>query len=202
MEKEIWKSVPSLDGLLQVSNLGNVREYVEAIVNRKKIIYKNRQIGVFFNVKKKAKITYKNKNYLVARLVAETFIKGFNQDKYITYKEGYSPNLNNLIHVDRWEVSKNGERNYLAKLKDDDIIDICKKILNGESCVSVAKEYGINNVNVSRILRKEIWKHIDRPYISLRELNYNRKNKELIKFLGSPIKYKQRKSKKNEKMGN
>ena len=48
MEKEIWKSVPSLDGLLQVSNLGNVREYVEAIVNGKKIIYKNRQIGVFF----------------------------------------------------------------------------------------------------------------------------------------------------------
>ena len=87
MEKEIWKSVPSLDGLLQVSNLGNVREYVEAIVNGKKIIYKNRQIGVFFNIKKKAKITYKNKNYLVARLVAETFIKGFNQDKYITYKE-------------------------------------------------------------------------------------------------------------------
>ena len=77
MEKEIWKPVPSLDGLLQVSNLGNVREYVEAIVKGKKIIYKNRQISVFPNAEKKQKITYKNKSYLVSRLVAETFIKEF-----------------------------------------------------------------------------------------------------------------------------
>lgn len=199
MEEEIWKSVPSLDGLLQVSNLGNAREYIEAIINGKKTIYKNRTLSVLFTPNGKAMIVYKNNTYTLARLLASTFIKGFNQDKYIVYKDDNPKNINinNLRAVHKREVSSFGEKNHLSKLNDNNIIEICKKILDGETCINVAKEYGISHINISRILRKEIWKHVERPYISLRELNYNRKNKELIKFLGKPIKYKQ-KHKNNE----
>ena len=201
MEQEIWKPVPSLDGLLQVSNLGNVREYVEAIVNNEKIVYKNRILRSMKNNRAKVIfITYKNRTYIVSRLVAETFIKDFNQSNYVKYFDNDFTNirLDNIKLCKRTNLGNFGRKNKLAKLTDNDILEICKKVLNGESAKSVAEQYGIAYTNIHRILRKEIWRHVDRPVIKLRELNYNKRNKKLIEFLGEPIRYKQKRNKINE----
>ena len=201
MEQEIWKSVPSLDGLLQVSNLGNVREYVEAIVNNEKIVYKNRILRSMKNNRAKVIfITYKNRIYVVSRLVAETFIKDFSQSKCVKYIDNDFTNikLENIKLSKKTNIGSFGTKNKLAKLTDNDILEICKKVLSGESTKSVAEQYDIAYTNIHRILRKEIWKHVDRPIIKLRELNYNKKNRKLIQFLGQPIKYKQKRNKINK----
>lgn len=193
MKEEIWKPLPSLNGLIQVSNLGNVREYITTKVNGKTIVCKERYLSKHLS-KSGYKIGYKGYYFLVSRLMAEAFKKDFNIEKYVIYKDGIMENLTveNLICVDNNYISHCGEKNSKAKLKDEDILEICRKALSGTSCKEIAKIYGISKISVSKILRKVIWKHVERPYISLRVLSHDKRNKEIIKFLGKPIIYKQK----------
>lgn len=47
-----------------------------------------------------------------------------------------------------------------AKLTEKDIKDIRKRHENGETQISIAKDYGIKQVTVSDINRRKIWKHV------------------------------------------
>lgn len=66
-------------------------------------------------------------------------------------------------HVDRAKgrADGRGERHPLAKLTDDDVREIRKRLrgIRGLGGV-VAKEYGVSQATISYILQGKTWKHI------------------------------------------
>lgn len=191
MEKEIWKSVPSLDGFLQVSNLGNVRVYVIALVNNKEQVYINQVLNKYsdqFN--KSIKIAYKKNAMILSRLIAETFLENFTEKMAVLFFDGNNENLipSNLKLLSKGDTSPKGDANYQAKIKNKDVLDICLKVLKGVKAKDIANEYGIHEVSISRITRKDIWKHVNRPYFSIREINKSESKQDLIDEFNKLIK--------------
>jgi hypothetical protein len=56
-------------------------------------------------------------------------------------------------------VSSRGEKNTKAKLTETQVMEI-KKIGNTRSLRDIGKEYGVNAIQISRILKGITWKHI------------------------------------------
>lgn len=53
-----------------------------------------------------------------------------------------------------------GESHGNAKLTDSDVISIRLRAANGEGHRSIAKDFGVCQTNVSRIVRKAAWAHV------------------------------------------
>lgn len=54
-----------------------------------------------------------------------------------------------------------GAESYNTKFKDEDIIEIRKKLLDGKSISSVSREYGVSWPCIQDIKLKRTWKHIN-----------------------------------------
>lgn len=164
--KEIWKNSKTFDGVVQVSNLGNFRRKVIAVDSKgKSFTYYEKEIPVN-EIKFQKVISHKGKSIYAKRLVAEVFIKGFEVKKTVTFKDGNSNNFNpeNLALANRY-VGTKGEDNHLSKLKDSDILEIVELYKNKVNYKVIAEKYGIHPINVHRIARNEIWKHVKREPI-------------------------------------
>jgi len=57
-------------------------------------------------------------------------------------------------------LNMRGEGAPLAKLRDEDILDIRSRRANGETLKSIAQRYGVDSTNVGCIVRRKTWKHI------------------------------------------
>lgn len=80
--------------------------------------------------------------------------------------------LNNL----RWDTSRNnkldsidqgtythGAKHYLAKISDENVIEICRLRNSGMTQQAIANIFGLSQPNVSWILRGKGWPHVPRP---------------------------------------
>lgn len=54
-----------------------------------------------------------------------------------------------------------GERHHLAKLSEQDVRDIRRRISGGETCISLAREYGVAGPLISYIRHRKIWSHVE-----------------------------------------
>lgn len=54
-----------------------------------------------------------------------------------------------------------GEKSNLAKLSDNEVIEIKKRLNNEESCSSIAKKYGVTSMNIRCIKNGKSWRHIN-----------------------------------------
>ena len=81
-------------------------------------------------------------------------------------KDGNINNFNpeNLVLTNRY-VGVKGSENVKSKLKDSDILEIVELYKNKVNYKVIAKKYGIHPINVHRIARNEIWKHVKREPI-------------------------------------
>ena len=164
--KEIWKNSKTFDGVIQVSSLGNFRRRVVAIDSKgKSFTYYEKEIPVN-EIRCQKVIQHKGKSIYAKRLVAEVFIKGFEIKKSVKFKDGNINNFHpkNLVLTNRY-VGIKGEDNHLSKLKDSDILEIVELYKNKVNYKVIAEKYGIHPLNVHRIARNEIWKHIKREPI-------------------------------------
>jgi HNH endonuclease len=57
-------------------------------------------------------------------------------------------------------VSRPGEANPYAKLTDEIVLDIRRRITTGETKAALAREYGVSHVTISRIINRKTWKHL------------------------------------------
>lgn len=53
-----------------------------------------------------------------------------------------------------------GERSPLTSMRESDIIDIRRRYANGETQVALAREYGVRQGSISRIVRRTVWGHV------------------------------------------
>ena len=100
-----------------------------------------------------------SKKFHIANLVAAHFIPNLNMGPHVYFIDGNSTNVksSNL----RYGRYGEGIANSLSKLADEDVIEMRRAYENNEvSMKGLTKKYGISIGNVSQILNRKTWKHI------------------------------------------
>jgi len=54
-----------------------------------------------------------------------------------------------------------GEKSNLSKLKEKDVIDIRKRLAQGETCSAISKRYSVTRANIGFIKRRISWAHLE-----------------------------------------
>lgn len=155
-KKEIWKDIKGYEGLYQVSNLGNIKSLDRNINNhfvlgKQLKSYSGTSGYLFVRLSKNNKY----KNFIIHRIVAETFIENPNNYNYVNHKD--EDKINNNVCNLEW-CSQKYNCNYGNRNKK-----ISQKNTNGK-CSKRVEQYIKDGTYI-------------RTWISLkqiqRELNYN-----------------------------
>jgi hypothetical protein len=170
---EIWKDLKGLEGIYQVSNLGNVRslDRLEKFRNglrvRKGKLMKCSPNNGYLSVNLKNNGWVKHA--FVHRLVAEAFIDSFTPDCVVNHVDFDRCNntpenltcgtqMDNIIHNMNNDKHLYGERNGAAKLNEDQVRKL-KDAITGIS--QMAKSFGVTYQTAKRIRRGEAWTRLN-----------------------------------------
>ena len=170
---EQWKPIPDFPGY-EVSDQGRVRSYWKGT---------GRGGGMFISQEPQRllkqfivfgypKVNIRQKQFFVHRLVLKSFIGSCPPGMEARHKDGIRTNvcLSNLQWGTRSDnyhdrhahgTDNNGARNGKAKLTDEDIRDIRLTYASGAAYQKeLAKEYGVCQTQISKIVRQVQWTHI------------------------------------------
>lgn len=166
-----WRQIPSFPHYA-VDESGNVKRIAPGICNGKpgKIMKPYRRSDGYnmFILRRDGKSFYRKAH----QLVAETFIgpKPF-ANAEVCHNDGSRTNdhVSNL----RWDTRKGnqadkkihgtlilGSKHARARLTERDVLEIRRRADNGESHAIIGKDYNMIQPNISRIVRREQWKHV------------------------------------------
>lgn len=172
-EKEVWKPVRGYEGLYEVSNEGRVRSINRNVKRKdgrsifyKGVILKSQETNrgyLSVGLSKKGKSKHKT----VHRIVTDTFYGPCPDGLEVCHIDGDKKNnkLSNLKYdtpeQNRTEIYsiKPDEPGY-SKLSYNDVICIHKKLLNGELCSKIAKDYGLSYGFVYAIREGKTWSRV------------------------------------------
>ncbi|ALR29757.1 hypothetical protein ATE47_04130 [Chryseobacterium sp. IHB B 17019] len=164
---EVWEEIPGYEDRYMVSNYARVK----SIINRNpRIIKKSISSG-------KYKVTLVNKRGRITsigcgRLVAKTFIREPNSDEVVRYRDENVLNdiLSNIYFSTRSEclrasprrnrMSISGERNGMAILTTNQVIEIRKKRNNGNTYNQLKDEYKVSIGCIHNIITRKKWKTV------------------------------------------
>lgn len=180
--KERWKWVKDENGertRYKISNHGRLKDTVLKTIND----FSN-QNTVYYRTK--LKINGELKNYSIHRLVAEYFctIPKRHRENGLTFKDlvpnhknglkfcNASFNLEwitikeNTDHVWRTGLCDNirGEKNHLAKMTEEQAIEVCEMIMQRKNNKEISKKVGVSEKSIQHIRSKECWNHITSRY--------------------------------------
>lgn len=158
---ETWKDVQGYSNY-EVSDKGRVRS--------KRGVLKTRlnRGGYFILTLCKQNHKYTKKPH---RLVAEAFLPHVQENREVNHKDGDKQNneVDNLEWVSRSEnikhayskglMDKKGIKNCRAALTEEDVLRI-RENLECKPISDLAKEYGVGNAAISKIILCRNWKHI------------------------------------------
>lgn len=167
---EIWKQVPEFEGIYEINNFGVIKRiapYGQAYKGMvKKTFISNsgyESVGLF-NKRKKAT---KSVHVILAKAFFGKPKKGFcvnhkngiktdnrlENIEYITFKE-------NTIHTYK-VIGKNiGEKCYLHKLKEKEVLKVRKLAKNGLSQRKIASIFNVHQHTIWSIIKRKTWSHI------------------------------------------
>ena len=163
--EEVWKDYNINGKTYKVSNYGNVKKCDNIVKQR---VDKDGYLIV----------SVCGKHKFVHRLVAELFVDGYQEGFEVNHidcdrQNNKADNLEWLSHKDNiyhsihlghydklYEMSK-GETNPKAKLTVKDVKEIKKKLKNGATVMSIAKEYGRGWTTIDHIKKGETWKDVE-----------------------------------------
>jgi len=172
---EIWKQYK--DTNYSISNFGNVYSHLtEKLLNP--FVDSDGYFQVMLRGSKKA-ITRR-----VHRLVAEAFIHNPENKSQVNHIDGNKSNnvlenlewntpFENVIHSVELGLSPKGEKSYLAKLSENDVVSIKDLIINGFSNQELANEFKVDSGTIGQIRSKKTWKHIN-PELNLPKSSHTR----------------------------
>ncbi len=162
---EIWRDIPGYEGLYQASNAGRIKS-----LKRDRFRNRNGSTEWFGTIKERILMASINKRgyyYVVLRkngkditrevhgLVALAFFGLRPQSYQVRHLDGDRLNnrVNNLQYGSRSEnqLDLYTYRGYHHKLTADDVLDIRKRLQNGEKGRDIAARYGVSESNISCI---------------------------------------------------
>ena len=171
MAKEIWKEIPSFDGMYEVSSEGRIRSY-NSRGGRQQHFYiikgYARPNGYLETLLSKDHKTY---HVLVHRMILLAFRGPAPDGMECAHLDGNKHNnrINNLAWVTPQEncahkeihgTSPKGKRNPKAILVEEDIPIIRKRLQAGEFARVIAFDFGVSGATISDIKIGRRWKHV------------------------------------------
>lgn len=169
---EVWKPVVGYYGLYDVSNFGRIKSFNKNGNNKNSDIIRIQRINQFgyltFNLCKENK----KRMIQIHRLVAQAFIPNPENKPQVNHKNGIKSDnrVENLEWCTRSENSihsyyvldnKSGLINAQKKaydvntiFKENEIKDVLLKRASGLSAIEIAKEYNVDRVTVTSVIRK------------------------------------------------
>ena len=159
--QEIWKDIPNYEGIYQVSNLGNVRDIITDRHRKPKNLTLNHRSGYYSVMLCKDKT---QKNVLVHRLVAQSFIPNPQNKPQVNHIDGNKQN--NCVDNLEWCTAKENlqhasKMGLLQKEKQIRKRTVYQFSLSGtfikewESYFDAAKSLNVRPVNIYRCLSGE-----------------------------------------------
>jgi len=169
MDGEIWKPVVNYEGFYEISNFGRLKRIgrstgaTNGYIVKGTTKYKYHQVALSKNNKPEYHI-------FVHRLVAQAFIPNPENKPEVNHIDGNKLNnrVENLEWVTRSEnakhagkngLLKHGENHHMAKLTEDQVVEIYKSSHKKADRFRLAHEYGISHHTVRNIQLKYTWKH-------------------------------------------
>lgn len=179
---EIWKSVENYEGILEVSNFGNVRTLTR-IVKTNVVNQSGYCCTVEKTIKGKLCSLRQKKGYLqiavrtpgkrhwllVHRLVAKAFLSEIKDKPKINHKDGNKENNHvdnlewctdseNQVHALKMGLCKNEEKHYKAKLTKEKVNEIRN---SKDSSTVEALKYGVHKSTIKSIRKYKTWKYVN-----------------------------------------
>lgn len=117
----------------------------------------------------------KKRPYLVHKAIASTFLGEPKEGMQVNHINGNKADnrICNLEYVTRSEnakhayrlglQSKKGERHHLAKLNEEKVQDIRRRLLRGEACAKIAEDYPVTRRAINSIKNGTGWPHLPWP---------------------------------------
>ena len=140
---ETWKDIPGFEGLYQASNTGLIRSAPGKVTSSKRFshrVWKTRILKHKFPLQRKRKdprVTLwkdgKCKDYLVSRLVAMTWVEGYEPFLTVNHIDG-NPQNNNSMNLEWVTLSENIKKGYETGLFASVQEPIMLKSAEGEFC--------------------------------------------------------------------
>jgi hypothetical protein len=211
LDGEIFKDVVGYEGLYKISNLGRVKALNKNGNNKKKDIIRIQRVNQFgyltFNICK----NNKKKFIQIHRLVAESFIPNPENKPEVNHKKGiktdnrvseleWSTRIENASHSYYVLNNKSGIKKAQKKanevntiFKENEIKNVLIKRASGISCIEIAKEYGVNRVTITKVIRENkvkfgvnIPNNLPRVFHKTKE-EIHKKNLEIGEKRGKPV---------------
>jgi hypothetical protein len=179
---EIWKDIKDYEGLYQVSNKGRVKSLNKFRVDLTGRVFKHKEKllstkawikdGRPYYVKVSLTKDGKKENKLVHRLVAESFISNPENKPEVNHKDQNRSNnfIQNLEWVTKEEnmkhaivPGKKGYNNNNSKLNENDVKNICRLLIAGETNERIIKklQLSVSSAVISNIKYKRHWNHLN-----------------------------------------
>lgn len=174
-----WQYVDGFEGRYIVNRAGEVHSFGwtddRGVFNKPRRmrphVMKNGYWGVFLGGKKRKKGLY------IHRLVALAFIPNPDGKPHVNHKDGDKQNnaLSNLEWCTHREnmrhayrtgllpappLTQPGEGCRLAKLTEEKVREIRRRVAAGETQTAVARDYAVTKGAVGHIVRRDTWTHI------------------------------------------
>ena len=164
MSTEQWKPVVGYEGWYEVSDQGRVKRVGKAAGARVgRVLRPGVSAGRCLFV-----VLHRNgvrNQVLVQHLVAAAFIGPRPEGFHVHHKNGRSKDnrATNLAYTESWEHCshhKRGENSPSARLTETDVRRIRRQAAEGCPQSALAKETGMVQSNISRIVTRDTWKHV------------------------------------------
>lgn len=171
--EEIWKPVKDFEGYYEVSNLGRVKRLKGYQCLGERILKPSLSIGYsVVNLQRPGK----RKVTKVHSLVMRAFVSQRPRKQEVNHKDGNKSNnhLANLEYVTRSQNQKHafenglnkpnrihGEEHGRAKVSSQVVKEIRRLAAQKLSQYEIARRVGIKQPQVSRIVNRKLWQHIE-----------------------------------------
>ena len=174
MKKEIWVSIPELDGFYEASSNGRIKSLSRMVGNLliKETILSLKptkkdgyvRLTVYMNGEKKKRYAH--------RLVCSAFHKKIHGKKQVNHKDGNKANnkpsnlewasrKDNARHArDVLGVQMMGEKHYMTKFTETDILAIMDMRKRKITLREIAAIYKVHGSTIGKIVTGVNWKHV------------------------------------------
>lgn len=179
MDEIIWRPVVGYENIYEVSNTGLVRSLNHFVEHSdgKHRIQKGRVLKTSISNKGYVQVSLsyrKNKFHTgVHRLVAAAFVGNPENKNQVNHKDGdksnnlvdnleWCTNQENVIHAVQHNLNNPnfGEKHHNCRLTNKQIIELKRKLTEGQTGASIAREYKMSAAAVSKINKGKTYKNI------------------------------------------